>query len=76
MAVFVVNSVERLGRKAARLSDGDVLAYGAWRIVVAGAGELWVERDGDIRRIKRTRRVGADLRRLVQSVEGAQSAHG
>lgn len=69
MTVVVVTQPEGLGRAAAKLAAGDVLAFGPWRIVVADADRYWLEGCGEVRRVARSRRSGVEFQRLIKAIE-------
>jgi hypothetical protein len=69
MGIFVVLQPERLGRVAAKLGDGDVLAFGPWRVVVADSAHYWLEGLGEVRQVARTRRSGGEFQRLIKAIE-------
>lgn len=69
MAVVVITQGERLGRAAAKLVAGDVLAFGPWRIVIADAERYWLEGHGEVRQVARSRRSGAEFQRLIKTIE-------
>lgn len=73
MAVIVRETLAQLGRYAARLGSGDVLAVGQWRIVVADdpARPYWLEGRGLVCQIARGKGAGAELRRRIDAHEAA-----
>lgn len=73
MTVIVRDSLAQLGRHAARLRPGDVLAIGPWRIVLADdpARPYWLEGRGLVCQVARGKGAGVRLRRRIDAHEAA-----
>lgn len=73
MAVIVRETLAQLGRYAARLRPGDVLAVARWRIVLADdpARPYWLEGRGLVCQVARGKGAGAELRRRIDAHEAA-----